>query len=167
MNTRTQYRPDLRTTLDLPTAIHTNSTLIAGMPDDFDGNLRQRRQAEAKAHAAGVSTTGKRFVGQLCPKEEPFSPKAWVSESDYLGGCKALAIQQGKSLTAGSGRTVVEAPVDDTPDPSDKPYRVSEHVVKRAVKQEIRAMTARGEPAPNPAQRAALAEKLCEHHSGN
>ena len=167
MSTRTQYRPDLRTTLPICTNIQTNATLTRNMPDEFDGNLRQRRVAEAKAHAAGVSTTGKRFVGQLCPKGEFFSPRAWVSESDYMGGCKALAIQQGKPLNDDGFKATVKAPVNDKPEPGELPYSVNKAIVKRAVKDEIRERVKRGEPKPTPKERVELSEKLCEYHSGH
>ncbi len=155
-----------RTTLSIP-AIHTNATLIAGLPDDFDNNLLQRKRAEDKAHAAGVSTTGKRFVGSLCPDGEPNSPEAWVNESDYLGECATLARKQGKGLSrAGSGRTIVEAPANDAPDPNDEPYRPNDAVVGRAVKEEVAERVARGEPAPTKKQRVELGEKLRELHAG-
>ena len=166
MSTRTQYRPDLRSKLGVP-AIQTNTTLVTGLPDDFDGNLRHRRLAEAKAHAAGVSTAGKRFVGSLCPDGEPFSPRAWVSESDYLGECATLAREQGKGLMrGGSGRTIVKAPANDAPDPNDAPYCVNKAVVDRAVKEEVTEMVSRGEPLPTPSERIELADKLRDLHNG-
>ena len=82
MSKRKQYRP-LRTTLDICTAIHTNTTFMANREaDEFEGDKKVRKYAEARARAAGVNPTGKRFFGGMCRDGKPFDPEAWISEGD-------------------------------------------------------------------------------------
>lgn len=95
MNTRTKHRPNLRTTLDVCTTVHSNTTFMANRGDEFEGEPKARKHAMAKARAAGVNPTGKRFFGGLCPPGEPFSPKAWVTESNAKAEIKAKCAAHG------------------------------------------------------------------------
>jgi hypothetical protein len=165
MSKRTQYRPDLRTTLNVPTAIHTNTTFIRNLPDPFGGHELQRKAAMAKAEAAGVSTSGKRFAGQLCREGVPNDPQAWLNESDYKAEMTRLARQQGRSLYDDT-KTIYQAPEPDAPGPGDEPYRVNDAIVAEAVEDEVHQRAVRGEPAPTPKERIELGEKYRELHSG-
>jgi len=85
---RKYYKPK-RTTLSLPTAIHTNTTFMANRDDEFDGDKTVRKHAMNKARAAGVNPNGKRFFHGLVPEGKPYDPSGWVDESNAKDEIKA------------------------------------------------------------------------------
>ena len=166
MSTRTQCRPDLRTNLDVPTAIHTNTTFMANRGDEFEGDQRVRSYAEARARAAGVSPMGKRFTAGLCRDGVPFDPRAWIDTSNAKSEIKRRCIDLGREAHDGL-KTIVKARDLDGPLPTEKPYRCNDGIVQRALREELNAMKGRGEPLPDAEGRRELAEKLRAHHSGD
>lgn len=100
----------------------------AHVDDGFGSDQRSRRIAHARARAAGVNPNGKRFIPQLCPQGEPFSPKAWVSDThDVIQRCTI----EGWGC---DGAVKVRARPHDTAPP---PYRIADDIVESHVKQEI------------------------------
>lgn len=106
----------------------TDSTFMAGVDHDdgFGASEWLRKQARAKAKAAGVDVNGAKYCPELCPPGERLSPKAWVkSRSDVIEKAKAL----GKGVDGPS--ISLAAPIHDEPDP--QPYCVNDEIVDRRV----------------------------------
>lgn len=106
--------------------LHTSTTFMANRDDGFGADERHRKIAHAKAEAAGVSTTGKTYMSQLCPKGEPLSPKAWISDKD---DAKRICEDNGWGCEE-LGTTM---PAYEGPGPDDEPYKIDEQIVKDEV----------------------------------
>jgi hypothetical protein len=117
-----------------PGTMGTDRTLFEGRKLDgaqFEGSAAERWVGETyrkRAEAAGVSTTGKYYLGQLAAS--PGDPEAWVSG---VGDVKRVCEQRGWSC---DGSVKVGAPVYQEPPEHlrpDAPYRVAPDIVARHV----------------------------------
>lgn len=121
-----EQRARLRSTFPCP-SLHTNTSFAANRPDEFDGDVKVRRFATARANRAGVNTNGKRFCGQLCREGVPFDPEAWLPEADLKDSIKRKAIEKNLNCE----ELGVKAVVFDAP--AAGPYQVSEKIVTERV----------------------------------
>lgn len=109
--------------------IQTDSTFMSGVNEDdgFGTDNRSRMLARAKAKAAGVNPDGKRYCPSLA--KERHDPEAWISGK---GDVKRICAKRG----LGCETFGIKAPIDDSPDPHEKPYRVADQVVDREVRKQ-------------------------------
>jgi hypothetical protein len=122
----------MRKIISAPALHGLDTQLMGGLDDGFGNDNTSRQIALAKARAAGVSTTGMKFNYGLCPKGEPFSPKAW-----YRDGAEARRKVRELGRCA-NGAINVSSPLSDADiADNEKPYRVSRSVVKEDVDREI------------------------------
>lgn len=111
--------------------VSTDTTFMAGshVDDGFGTNEWSRKQARAKAKAAGVDINGARYCPQLCPQGESLSPKAWVrGKADVKRRCQELGV-------GCEGSVKVPEPSHEFAEP--KPYRVADSIVNDRVQREI------------------------------
>lgn len=132
----------------VPAVLNTDSQFMRGSDDGFGTDDRSRKLAYAKARAAGVNPTGKRFMPNMVPLgDEPFSPKGWVSDRhDVLQRCT----EEGWDC---DGAVKVRARSHDT---APQPYRIADDIVESHVEQEI------GGNAVSPKERTELSHKVRE-----
>ena len=143
----------------VPLPLHkTNTGWMKGCDDGFGPDDRTRKIALAKAKAAGVSTSGKRFIPDLCPQGDFASPMGWVSDLDEVKDrCKQLNLDC-------QGAVTHKATVYDTPTAEEKPYRVSPKIVEADVQKVNKEQ--HGGKMTEP-QKDKLRSELTERYSGN
>jgi len=100
----------------------TDTTFMANRKDGLEHMPSMRKQAYAKARAAGVNPTGKVYCSGLCPLGESLSPKAWISSKDD-------ARKRIREMGATSESLGVKGPAPSAP----KPYRVADSIVQGEV----------------------------------
>lgn len=107
--------------------LQTDATFLRGSEDGFGTDKRGRKIARAKARAAGVSVSGKRFCPQLA--STMYDPKAWIGSRDDV---KRVALAKGVGV---EGTVNVKAPeVEDV----EKPYEVADNLVEREVERIVK-----------------------------
>lgn len=141
-----------------PCALRTTTRFMSGSGDGLPDDT-SRRIAYAKARAAGVNISGKKFHPGLCPKGEPFSPKAWYGDESEVRR-KAAALGRGLE-----GAINAAAPIfDHDLAANEKPYRIATHLVREDVDREI-AECHGGKVTPE--KRREITERHRDKHSGN
>lgn len=112
-------------------SVRTNDTFMRGKKHGADLDMTDETFAayKRKAEAAGVSTSGKHYYGQVADK--PGDPEAWCGSAD-----DAIAAARRKGMLIEiNGRTYdFRRKYDDTPDDS---YRVADDIVEREVAAQV------------------------------
>ena len=90
---------------------------------DDDQNPYEQVWLREQAEAAGVSTTGKKYLRGLA--DYPGDPTAWVG-----GQSDVLAVAKAKNMTV-HGYVEHEGIKYEGPDPFDRPYRVADDLIER------------------------------------
>ena len=102
-----------------------------GHTDQFEGDRSgYGERVRAVAAAAGVSTTGKRYLPSLAKYQG--DPEAWVSD---LGDVRRVCAKNGW----GCPEAGVRQRENDQPGLDDKPYEVAPDIVQREMRQEVAA----------------------------
>ncbi len=143
-----------------PVAIHgTTTRLMSGSDDGFGNDNVARQIAYAKARAAGVSVSGKKWHPGLCPKGESFSPKAWYrDEAEVKHKAEALGRNVEGSITH-------QTPIRDKDiQDNEKPYRIAPDLVQGDVLREV-VENHGGKATPRLCK--TLTEKYRDKHSGS
>ena len=107
-------------------AVRTESTFTQGIQDVFGPNDRWRRQAMAKARAAGISTAGKRFYPQLCRRGVLNDPQAWISDDNARGDITRRC----EAMNMGAEGDINVKQREPERDPTEGPYRVADHIAQ-------------------------------------
>jgi putative FmdB family regulatory protein len=140
--------------LKTDTAFMAGSHIDDGLPDDAS-----RKIAYAKARAAGVNVSGKRFQPGLCPTGDMFSPKAWCGDRAEI---KRKAEELGRDVDgAVTHRSSIR---DEHYAKLEKPYRVAPHVVMPYVEKEIKEVHGGKVDAKT---KRDIIEKHRDRHSGS
>lgn len=115
----------------IPLAIVTDKRFVSfwGLDDGFgDYDTPRRRRALEIAKKAGVSTTGKTFVPEICAPGKPFDPQAWVPHEVARSYIRKRVRELGY-VAHGRG-------IDYEPEPEEpKPYRVNPRLVEEEVEE--------------------------------
>ena len=112
-----------RTTLPFgcPALLTDTRFLAQRVSDPFGGDELSRRQALAKARAAGVNTEGKVYISGL--GDERFDPRNWVESRDDI---RRQCERTGRSC---QGQVNVKAREPEV-SPNEEPYRVADDIIE-------------------------------------
>lgn len=140
-------------------AIQTEATFVVGFDKDPGyGDPLLRKQRLAAAEAAGVSTTGKVFVGGICRQGMADDPLAWVSESSAKSEITKRCHEEGW----GCKGSINIAPRDlDGPNPLDEKPFLADDLVAEAADAVVEEL---GEPV-SPKERTEIEEQVRERHT--
>jgi len=140
--------------------LQTDTAFNAGRDDGFGDDDFKRKIARQRAHAAGVSTSGKTYYPGLCAPRTPYDPKAWISHDNSRAEIKRRCEEL--NYAAEGGVTVKQR--EPETDPFEGPYRVADKLVQR----EVNAVVEREHDGQiTPEKRADLVEATAERLAGN
>lgn len=144
-----RYEPK-RTTLPFGLAnLDTDTTFMAGRDDGLQCDEATRKQAYAKARAAGVNPTGKTYCPGLARLGVRHDPEAWINgKADVKRVCESRGHDCNGSVKVKARATDVEP----------ESYHVADDLVENAVEKTIVQKDLR----PTPKQRTELAEAAHE-----